>query len=717
MSHAFHHTLKTNKRSERPSLLIFYDVESHYPAGVKGEQPFTPFLWTAIFKQEQGKGRQATRIETHGSTPKELWDFVESKTYSRRTLYMMSHHLEPDFFTMNGISELTQRGWALNKFIQNNRVVMFVFKKGYRKLIVMNSGNLFPGSIEHWGKLFGFPKLDQPPQEAGIDEWLPYCMRDTQILEKMYDTLIDFMDKHNTGNFKTTISGIAKSAFTHRFMDHEICIHDDPDVIDLERASYHGGRCQALQPGIYTGQTIYQLDANGMYASIEMEEELPYRLRGYLTNTSPKQIAHLLKSYAVIAEVSLDVKEPAFPSIEKGKVVFRTGPQTLTLTTPELKYLIERGWPYTVKRAAYYDSAPIFKRYAEYFYDLKRQYKSEGNRAMELLSKQFPNSLYGKFGQKGHRDVIVGNCDPEVINYEEVVNIETGKSYALFYYGGKIHKVWEEGNARDSFVAIAAHVTAYGRMRLWRWMLQAGLENVYAVATDSLKVNQKGYERLLPLIDPLKPGWLKVEAKADDFICYAPNDSYFNGKLTCKGVPKRAEAAGPDSYYVTVWPHAKTLLKNGQFVGYRTRVVKKTLRREEFHRAMDPDWKSPDQKMREQRITAHKQRKENPRIYELSSRLSALQETRIVDRHTVFKYWDFKRGDFKRARNRQGILVPIEYSAADVDATEHGFADLDSFLKAIQQQVAIYQQARQIREELRYCLAELNPKRDNNNPL
>jgi len=707
MSRSFNHSLTVNHKNERPSRVIFYDVESKYPAEVKGVQPFRPFLWTAIYRRYRTDGKPGERIETWGEKPCHLWDFVDEHTYSRCKLYMMSHHLEPDFFPMNGISELQERGWTLQKFIQNNRVVVMMWKRGDRSLIIMNSGNLFPGSIEMWGKLFGFPKLQQPPQDAPLDVWLPYCARDTQILERMFDTLLGFMDTHDLGNFKLTVSGIAKTAFQHRFMTSEICIHDDKATIDLERAAYRGGRCQALQPGDHSGTLIYQLDANGMYSSIEMEQELPHRLRGYLEKPPAKQIAHLLKSYAVIAEIEIDLPEPVFMSTYRHKAVFRTGPQTLALCSPELEYVIAHGWPFTVTRAAYYDRAPIFKKYAQFFYRLKAKYKAEGNRAMEVLAKQFPNSLYGKFGQKGYKDEVIGQCDPLDIHYEEVYQPQTGRKYGLFFYGGRIHKVWEEGNARDSFVAISAHVTAYGRMMLWRWMQAAGLENVYAVATDSLKVNQEGYERLQKWIDPMKPGWLKVEGCASDYVCYGPNDSYFDRRLVCKGISKGAEQVDKDTYYVTIWPHAKTLLKQGDVDGYRTVVVKKHLQREEFHRAQDPEWKSAADLARERRQAKERQRYSDPRIWQYQEQLSALQERRLLDPKLVFRYWDFKRGRFKRARDHDGNLVAFEDSTAQVIAKEHGFRSLAEFQQAIRTQVDQYKQAREIRGQLQSALQSL----------
>lgn len=585
MSLSFSKRIPHNKKNERPSRVIFYDVESHVDYKNVKHQTFTPFLWTAIYKQYRGKDQTHTMVEHFGQDVTNFWDIVESYTYPKTKLYVVSHHLEVDFMPLQGFKELQERGWNLDKLISHGRVLTLYWKKKDMKMVIMNNGNLFDGSIEQWGNTFGVPKLTMPDDKASMEQWYKYCMRDTYIVSLMWDNLLEFMDLHDLGNFRVTKASLALGAFRHRFMWKDIAIHNNPQAIVLERLSYKGGRFEALKVGDFIDTKFYNLDINSMYGYIESAYELPYELRGIKDSMQMDELLKRLGKYAVVAQVNVTISKPYLPHIVNEKIVYTPGTFDTVLTTPELLYVIEHDKINDIGMVAWYYKAKILRDYADYFLQLKTDYDQAGNLPMRQVVKLYLNSLYGKFGQHGYEESVIGECDPSEFKFVQSYNADTHTTYDIAFYGGKVHKTITTLSGDNSFTAIASHITAYGRLLLWSLIDMAGYENVYHVATDSLVVNEEGNTRLQSIIDRYKPGMLKLEATFDNFIIKDVNDTIQGEKVKCKGIPKNAVKVGEDEYIITEWPRLVSLIKQGIYDAYYTRVKKKHLHRRRYHEA------------------------------------------------------------------------------------------------------------------------------------
>jgi hypothetical protein len=410
----------------------------------------------------------------------------------------------------------------------------------------------------------------------------------------MWDNLIRFMDTHDLGNFKLTKAGLALGAYRHRFMTQTIAIHNHPEAIKLERSAYKGGRFEALQVGHHTKGPYYCLDINSMYGQIMRDQVLPYELRGYYNHANLDQLKRRLTKYGVIAGVSLRLTHPVIPLVIDHKVVYQIGDFNTTLSTPELLYCLERDLILDVGPMAWYYQGDILKAYAGYFLTLKDQFDREGNQPMRQVTKLFLNSLYGKFGQLGYEDKVIGECDPEDFKFIPSYNADTGQRSEVAYYGGKIHETVCTPTSYNTLTAIAAHITAYGRLELWSLMDQAGMDHVYHVATDSLIVDQVGYDNLANKIKPGVPGYLKVEGTFDTYTVKGPNDTIQGLKIKVKGIPAKAEQLTENSYRITEWPRITTLLKQGIVDFYYTKSKVKILHRDPWYNklgAANPDLK------------------------------------------------------------------------------------------------------------------------------
>jgi hypothetical protein len=85
-------------------------------------------------------------------------------------------------------------------------------------------------------------------------------------------------------------------------------------------------------------------------------------------------------------------------------------------------------------------------------------------------------------------------------------------------------------------------------MYLWSLIEQAGLENVFYVHTDSLIVNQQGFDNLAGKIDDYELGKLKVEYVADELEILGPNNFRMGSKLRSGGIKKSAVQLARDVF-------------------------------------------------------------------------------------------------------------------------------------------------------------------------
>ena len=586
MSLSFKKTIPFNESNERPTHVIFYDVESRVDYQNKDKQSFTPFLWTMIYRRYANNGKSDQTIPLAGQDILTFWDNVVSHCYKKTKVYLVSHHLEVDFMPLKGFIELPNRGFKLDKLISHGRVLSMYWSNGSSKLVVMNNGNLFDGSIEQWGSMLGVSKLEMPDDNAPLNQWIEYCMRDTEIVSLMWEYLLKFMDEHDLGNFKVTKASLAMNSFRHRFMFQKIALHNHPGAIILERESYKGGRFEAIQIGNFKDGKFHTLDINSMYGYIELVSDLPYELRGYKETESVDNLMARCKRYCVIAEVNITTNERVFPHKINDKIVYDEGTFTTVLTTPEIEYIYAHGTINWVKRITWYYKAKILSQFADYFLKLKTQYDIDGNKPMRQVTKLYLNALYGKFGQHGFEDSIIGECDPDIFEVITGYNLDTHERYDIMKYGGKIHQSLETLSGDFTFTAIASHITAIGRLMLWHLIKIAGYYHVYHVATDSLVVDEVGFNRLQAYIDPTEPGKLKLEKTFTSYTVFDVNDTLQDGKLKTKGIPKKANQLNEDTFEVTCWPRVTSLIKQGIYDAYYTRVIKKHLNRTKYHALM-----------------------------------------------------------------------------------------------------------------------------------
>jgi len=231
--------------------------------------------------------------------------------------------------------------------------------------------------------------------------------------------------------------------------------------------------------------------------------------------------------------------------------------------------------------ASVYTTGRIFTKWVDSMYAIRKKYIKSKNTIMADLTKKLMNSLYGKFGQKSDEVLSEIQLTDETYEIERHYSVPQGKWYNVINIG-TLQKIVREKTAEafNSFPAIAAHVTDYARMYLWKLMVTAGTQEVYYVDTDSLYVSHKGYLNLKPYLDKFELGMLKLEASAKYFKIYGPKDYIIGKKTVLKGVPQTARQLDKNTYECTLFPGLRRDLQKGMTEFYHIETRIKHLKRE-----------------------------------------------------------------------------------------------------------------------------------------
>lgn len=610
------HLLAFNKGSQRPCHTIFFDTET-LPLRISDQEneQFLKLGWACYIRTDE-KSRTYFPEWCFFTTNREFWTFVESKCKPEIKLYLVAHNIGFDFRIVEGFKYTEENDWDLTFFYNKGKTCLLTYRKDKTTLQLLDMTNFYPMSLKAVGEAIGLAKQDVDFATVDNQTLSDYCHRDVEIMIAAWQTWLDFLDDHNLGNFKHTLPSQAFTAYRHRFMQHTIQIHNNQAICELERQAYRGGRTEVFWQGKRSGETFYQLDVNSMYAYVMQRENYPSQLRQHWNSMSIEKLRRLLLRFAVIARVEIETKQPVFPIHTGTRNIYPTGTFETVLTTPELRYALEHGMIRGVGQTAWYRSKPIFREYSTYFANLKQTYSQENNKAFRTIAKLFLNSLYGKFGQRGistkmskfrpeekadeRSHVVVDSIEGGTISNEngyykrvgaKITAYRSGRSYVI----GDIYvDETSEGESYNSFPGIAAHVTAYARMYLWKLMLLAGKENVFYTDTDCLIVSQAGYNNLFPLLDDHALGCLKVEKQDNSLTIHAAKDYVLGDKVRTKGIRKNAKKVGHHMFQQEQFLGLPGAIQKGNPDLVTIKTIQKTLsRRIETGHVGSDGWVTP----------------------------------------------------------------------------------------------------------------------------
>lgn len=615
-----YHYLRPLLRTTTPASLIFADTET-FPVKVPELHRTVRHhlrLWCAkAIRYEDGK---ESRVQWgSGNTAGNFWSFVHSRADNKRPVWIFFHNAGFDLTILNfwqcaieGDFEFKQfpkkprknkkgepmPSWVGAAVLNDPPTILKFRSPGTTKtFIVVDTFNYFRTSLDEIGKSIGHRKGKRPPYSAPNRVWLDYCTGDVKTLEKAVLTLLDLVRTENLGDFAYTIASQAMNAFRSRFMPTEtpILIHGNKEAIDLERESYHGGAvhcwyvgkvCKSNQSHTHKGERgkdipclpspVYVLDVQSFYPSIMATQHFPYRLDKVYFGPTWDQFQTAMAGQGVIAAVTLECSPPGFPVTREGRTYYAAGRIKTVLCKPELERALQENAIASVWAMATYKTAPIFNEFVNYFFRLRKEYEASGNDAFAYACKLMLNSLYGKFGQRRFRwENKPGVIPPIPFGYwwERPKDSPEFKCYRALCWLPQLQQ--EAGEHIDSFPAIAAYVTSYGRERILKLASVAGIENCYYSDTDSLHVNREGFVRLTSDDEICEGtlGKLRIVETAQRAEYRGYKDYSLNGREVIAGIKADAKKKAKGKYQQTQFQRLASILEGNELDSVAVQVI------------------------------------------------------------------------------------------------------------------------------------------------
>lgn len=350
---------------------------------------------------------------------------------------------------------------------------------------------LIPGSLAGLSKTFNVEHA-----KIGIHE-LPeslYC-RDRELFDDYlkHDTLAVqeivyrfhawIIENHgNIGELPMTIASLAMRLFRSSMNDNIMTTWNEKLKV-LERSAYRGGRVSCFE----TGQHNVRIDdINSLYPSVMHDAIVPASYRGgFVTEYSGK-----LGVYTGSFEQTNRNYPPLLYDSETNDFSYSGSG---TFMTPEIDELVSRGGIFKCSTGyVYHDTQNLFQTFISNWWSVRQKAIENNDTASAFISKILMNSLYGKFGQKETST----SC--KLLTSEQQKNML--KRGTPFSSHGDYSLVETPTHSEHTFVGIAACITSYARVQLYRLMcdvvdhggrvVYVDTDSVHYVAEDSLELSK-----------------------------------------------------------------------------------------------------------------------------------------------------------------------------------------------------------------------------------
>lgn len=356
----------------------------------------------------------------------------------------------------------------------------------------------FPKNIKNYKKIKNWSLKN---------ELINYVIRDVDLLFNIINLLSETIFKNfkiNITNTKT-LSSLSQKIYLTNFLKKQVLFKLFGPIADIIRESYAGG-ANFVKPGVYNN--LFYYDIRSSYPAA-MLKDMP-ALKPEITNE--KNLDNIFGFVrAEISNIPDKLRCICPTHNEYGQMIFPNTTYTGVYFSEELKALVNLGAEYKILEAIKFKkNNSYFKPFVYYFYNLK--YKEKG--ILGLIAKLLLNSLYGKFGMK---DIMTTAeiCDKTRVEQLEKTRIVNKKymisenKYIVIYqkfldtnylelFGEiKVDKTTNDPIKYISFnaspetnIAIAAAVTAYGRMALQE-IRNIPKINIIMMDTDSVLCDSK----------------------------------------------------------------------------------------------------------------------------------------------------------------------------------------------------------------------------------
>jgi hypothetical protein len=556
------HWIKANEQNRIPKRWIAFDTESKSAITKEGETQ--SWRMGAAMRWRRDVVKKDVPEPAIFDDPIALWLWVTEFCVSEVRTVVTAHNLGYDIRISQALEILPRLGWRLEWSNLDRNVSAMVWRSNKGTLVFSDLFTWLPyplREIGHWLKL---EKGDLPDDGASSQTWENYCLRDVDIVRRCVQDIVNYIESDDIGNWQPTGAGTAYSMWRHRFMPHRVLVHDDVDLLALERQAMHTGRAEAWRHGSVLGDTWYEVDMKSAYTWIAAEYSLPVKFKYKGGKLSNEQYRELSKFYAICAKVTVLTDEPIVPYDNGQRTIWPIGEFETVLWDVEIDELLGSGATVRITQYATYVRKPALAEWAEYIIDringdmgvpslvIAKWLKHCGRALIGRLSLRIPSWEYWGDNVEG----ITG------ISYE--LDTRTGLQKRMLHVGHDVFEQTARDEAKDSLPQITGFIMAVCRVRLWQAMRVAGLDNIAHVDTDCVLVNKAGLAALKAHFgDRFQYQW-QIKGQFSRLDVYGPRNYRTGNVRKVAGVPRKAKEVSPGQFTGEMWMSVGNDMESGR---------------------------------------------------------------------------------------------------------------------------------------------------------
>lgn len=552
------HYLKKNHTTGRPKHIVSIDIETKDDGTLQPEgerhRLYLGCLYYRRYDKPKGKPETFSLYEYRFHNHQQLYDILR-KVFNgnKQRYYVYAHNANFDYAVMDFVLMIEKLGLEVNWYVNEKPPVIVKSRYSNNTILWLDSLNIFMLSLKQLATSMGLVAKGELEEATNDDELYEYCRNDCFILSEALHIWRTFIIDNDLGNYAYTLAGQSLNAYKHLFLPAKtVCQTTREEVLKKERQSYFGGRTECFRLGRYN-QLMYMLDINSMYPSVMYDNDFPTSYFRTETDFNPfnKSYPNGIKPFLV--KLTGTIVKPVLPCIINNKLCFPVGDISGYWCIPEVEAALPYLYDVEYEEVHMYRCQPLFREWVETFYNLRREYNDKGNQAYSYLIKIVMNSLYGKFGQLSPQWEDVDTTD--LSDGTEIV-VQGFEDEPIFHYRvrlGIVQQLVERTETQHSLPIVASLVTAHARTKLWKLFEAAGSDNVFYCDTDSLLVNQSGYENLQGFIEDGVLGSLSVQWTSPWVELNGLKDYSYDKGFRLKGIKPKASYKGDNTWQQLVF--------------------------------------------------------------------------------------------------------------------------------------------------------------------
>lgn len=530
------------------------------------------------------KRPRKTRILAFDS-PASLWGTIDEFARRKGRTVVFAHNLAYDLRISDALRQLYVRGWRSTHRMVGSQLGWLSYRKGNSTLWLCDSYSFFPTSITKIGYLMGMEKPALPSSSQDMTRLVARVFADVEILRDAVLRLFAWINDEGRCGFKATGPALAWSHFRRHFLpSSKVVVHGQPDTWDVERRAAATGRCEAWRWGHIDGP-VYEWDYESAYAQVAVDVELPQSFRHETTDPSWRTLSRGASSGRYLLRCIVDTEVPVVPTWSEGRVLWPVGRFSAVLWDVEAQLALEEGAKVVPLQAWFYRSGPLLREWGKWI--LERIHGDAGtvDPVIRLMLKTWSRSLIGRFGMR--YPIYEEAWHNERVDWrrELYLDLDLGRVSHLMQFGHSVYICTDTRASNDYLPQVMSAIMAECRVRLWRAMRVAGLENVVYCDTDSLFVTRPGDSRLRQALGTGELWPMRQKRYHDRLWIGGPRQVLSDGRPRVAGLPRGAVRLSKKTYEAEVWESFPVALEHGRIDSVLVRRRRFRLRGRDTRRA------------------------------------------------------------------------------------------------------------------------------------